>query len=133
MAKTKPTPPLSEFIDLDKRSKSRKQGGMLNRVTVAVYDIESGYQTLTVRISEDLATSLGLVVGARLSCLIHPDAQHIALKPAGRDERGASLYRPRKGRAFVYQTTLAGGTLDAQKATEATIERKDGALVISLT
>lgn len=125
------TPPLSEFINLDKR-KAGKNAGMKNRVTVAVYDVNSGYQTLTVRISEDLATSFGLAVGARLSCLVHPDAKHIALKPVARGERGVSLYRQRSGRAFIFQTSLAEGTLDPHGATEATLEKKDGALVITL-
>lgn len=130
MAKSN-TPPLSEFINLDKR-KSLRNAGMKNRVTVAVYDIGSGYQTLTVRISEDIATSFGLAVGARLSCLVHPDAKHIALKPVARGEKGVGLYRQRKGRAFIFQTSLAGGTLDAHGAREASAEKKDGALVISL-
>ena len=128
-------PPLSEFIDLDKRRREAAQHGfepMRERVTVAVYDTASGYQTLTVRISEDLAAKYGLVKGARMVCHVHPDQQHLLLKPAAADARGAALFRPKTSRSVVYQTTLRGGTLEAQHATEATLSRVDNALVITL-
>lgn len=133
------TPPLDEFIDLSqRRSEARSAHGykaMTNRVTVAVYDTVAGTQTLTVRISEDLATKYNLIEGARMACHIHPDQKHIALKPG--HGSGAALFRPRKGknyrgRSLVYQTTLREGTLEAQVARTAEIEEQDQALVITL-
>lgn len=138
MSTTK-TPPMEEFIDLaQRRQEARKASGykaMENRVTVAVYNTAKGTQTLTVRISEDLAERYGLIEGARLTCLIHPDQRHIALAPG--HGTGAALFRQRKGRAegraMIYQTTLRQGTLEAQPATAATMmEEVDSALVITL-
>lgn len=134
------TPPLDEFIDLSqRRSEARAAHGykaMSNRVTVAVYDTVAGTQTLTIRISEDLATKYNLIEGARMACHIHPDQRHIALTPG--HGTGAALFRPRKGkgyrgRSLVYQTTLRDGTLEAQQAKVAIMEEQEQALVITLS
>jgi len=136
---TTKTPPLEEFIDLSqRRSEARAAHGykaMNNRVTVAVYDTVAGTQTLTIRISEDLATKYNLVEGARMACHIHPDQRHIALTPG--HGTGAALFRPRKGkgyrgRSLVYQTTLREGTLESQTARTAEMEESEQALVITL-
>lgn len=135
-------PPLSEFIDLgERRRESRTRSGfagMHNSVTVAVYNTRAGYQTLTIRISEDLASKFNLMEGARMSCHVHPDQQFIALMPGAKGD-GSALFRPRKkkgkgfrSRSLTYQTTLRGGTLEPQKATAAGISEVDHALVISI-
>lgn len=128
------TPPLDEFIDLAQRRRGAGAHGypaMTNRATVAVYDTAAGNQTLNVRISDDLARKYGLMEGAKLTCHVHPDQQHIALKPG--HGKGAALFRPKSGRSIVYQTTLRNGTLDAQPATRANITKVSDALVISIT
>lgn len=140
---TEKVPPLEEFIDLsERRRESRTRSGfsgMHNNVTVAVYNTRAGYQTLTVRISEDLAEKYGLLEGARMACHIHPDQQHIALMPGSKGD-GSALFRPRKkkgkgfrSRSLTYQTTLRGGTLEPQAALPATITKQDHALVISIS
>jgi hypothetical protein len=129
------TPPLNEFIDLVGRGSASTQHGYQpaqNRVTVAIYDTAKGCQTLTIRISEDLARKNGLVLGAKMSCCVHPDQQHIALVPSN-GKGGASLFRPRHGASLVYQTNLKGGTLEPQKATPAVLSKVDGAVVLSIT
>lgn len=129
------TPPLSEFIDLGKRrSESRAAHGfpaMTNRVTVAIYNTRAGCQTLTIRISDDLAREFALIEGAKMSCHIHPDQQHIALMPG--DGRGAALFRPKGSRSLVYQTNVKSGTLEPQKASAATLARINGGVVVSIT
>lgn len=133
---TTKTPPLDEFIDLGKRrTQSLLAHGykaMKNRVTVAVYQTVAETQTLTIRISEDLAAKFNLIEGARMACLVHPDQQYIALT-AGAGGQGATLFRPKGSRSLVYQTTLKGGTLEPQVAKAATVEEMDHALVISIT
>lgn len=128
-------PPLNEFIDLgQRRVESRSAHGfkpMSERVTVAIYNTRKGYQTLTVRISDDLARRHDLIEGARMSCFVHPDQQHIALMPG--NGRGAALFRPKGSRALVYQTTIRGGTLEPQKAAKATLSKRDNAVFISIT
>lgn len=129
-------PDLSEFIDLtQRRSLERRHHhgfpALQAQATVAIYDTKSGYQTLTVRLSEEVADKLGLIEGAKLTCHLHPDGEHLALKPARR--KGSSLFRPPGGRALVYQTSLRAGTMLAQKATPATVKKVSGAFVISLT
>lgn len=133
------TPDLSDFIDLSqRRAEARVAHGykaMQNQVTVAVYNTVAGNQTLTIRISEDLAERYNLIEGARMACLIHPDQRHIALTPG--HGTGAALFRPRKGkgyrgRSLVYQTTLRSDTLEAQSARSAGISEVDHALVITL-
>ena len=133
---TKTIPPMDEFIDLSQRSRESEPRGfppMSDRATVAIYNTAAGYQTLTVRISEDLADKYGLVVGARMVCRVHPDQSHLALLPAGPGVRGAALFHQKQGRAMVYQSTLRAGTLEPQPATEAKLSRIDGALVITLS
>lgn len=125
-------PPLSEFISLQQRHEKMRPGfpAMRGQVTVAVYRNRHGnYHTVAIRISEDIAKEHGLIEGARLSCFIHPDQRHIALTPG----KGASLFRPKKGRALVYQTTVREGTLEPQPATPASVAQQGAALVISLT
>lgn len=131
MRKATDIPPLSEFISLQRRCQSEKHGfpAMKDRVTVAVYDTRKGFQTIAIRISEDVAEKYGLVEGQKMSCFVHPDQQHIALTPG----KGASLFRPKSGRALVYQTSVRRNTLEPQPATEAKMSRRDGAFVISIT
>lgn len=128
-------PALDEFIDITRRrDDSRAANGYqpaLNRVTVAIYNTTKGVQTLTIRISADLAKAHGLVVGAKMACHVHPDQQHIALLPG--NGKGASLFRPRHGTSLVYQTNLKGGTLEPQKATLATLSKVGDAIVLSIT
>lgn len=128
-------PPLSEFIDLSqRRDDSRAAHGfqpMKGSVTVAIYDTAAGYQTLTIRISDDLAIKHNLIEGARLGCHVHPDQQYIALLPG--HGRGSALFRPKRSRSLVYQTTLKEGTLEPQSATAAKMSAVDGGVVISIT
>lgn len=131
---TNNTPPLHEFIELETRrldGLSTHSRAMVNRATVAVYETTSGYQTLTVRISHDLALQYKLSSGMKMSCAIHPDQNHIALRQT-LDGKGAALFNPPGSRALVYQTTLREGTLVAQKASDAVIEKVDQTLVITL-
>jgi hypothetical protein len=132
------TPPLDEFIDLaERRRQSSNEHGyqaMRNRATVAVYNHKrrgKTYQTLTIRIADDLARKHGLMVGARMSCLVHPDQQYLALRPA--NGRGAALFRAPHGTALVYQTTLKGGTLEPGPAQPATLLANDDTLIVALT
>lgn len=131
---TSKTPPLSEFIDLgQRRAESRALHGfpaLQGNVTVAVYDTTGGYQTLTVRISDDLAAKHGLIEGAKMACHIHPDQQFIALTPG--KGRGAALFRPKGSRSLVYQTTLKEGTLEPQPAAKASMQKVEDAFVIAL-
>lgn len=132
-------PALDEFIDVSqRRAEARAAHGykaLDNKVTVAVYETKAGNQILTVRFSGDIADKLNLIEGAKLSCHVHPDQQHIALMPG--HGHGAALFRPKKGsgyrgRSIVYQTTLREGTLEAQPAREAQLDESDHALVITL-
>lgn len=133
------TPPMSEFIDLSSRGKDRRARALAehgfkplaNTVNVAIYNTLKGHQTLTVRISEDLARKFCLTEGMKMSCFVHPDQTHIALRPVA--GRGANLFRPKGSRALVYQTNIKGGTLEPQKTSSGTIERVDDALVITIT
>lgn len=132
-----PTPPLSEFIDLAGRGKERRARSfgfkpLENTVSVAVYNTLKGFQNLTIRISEDLAKRYMLAEGMRLSCFVHPDQTHVALRP-GAAGAGATLFRPKGSRALVYQTNVKGGTLEPQKAASGTISRVDDAIVITIT
>lgn len=128
------TPDLSEFISLEKRrAENRSKHGfreLTKVVTVAVYNTRNGYQTLTVRISNDLAKEHGLIEGAKMSCHIHPDQGHLALAPG--HGAGAALFRPKGSKSLIYQTTLKGGTLTPQKALRAVMEKRDDVLVISM-
>lgn len=131
---TNNTPPLTEFIELETRrleSLSANSRAMVNRATVAVYETSSGYQSLTIRISHDLALKYNLSSDMKMSCAIHPDQNHIALTPTI-DGKGAALFNPPGSRALVYQTTLRDGTLIAQRAMDAVIEKVDQTLVITL-
>lgn len=128
-------PPLTEFIDLSqRRNDSRAAHGfqpMRGGVTVAIYNTASGYQTLTIRISDDLAIKHNLIEGARLACHVHPDQQFIALLPG--HGKGSALFRPKRSRSLVYQTTLKEGTLEPQAATNAKMSAVDGGVVIAIT
>lgn len=121
-------PPLSEFIDLRNRQPKHGFPAMKRRVTVGVYQTKKGYQTLTIRIGDEIAEKMKLREGDRLVCLVHPDSQHLALMPAKDKTRriGSTLFRPKGSRSLVFQTTLGGGTLEAQGAVEASIERIAG-------
>lgn len=126
-------PPLSEFIDLEQRRVAGRHGfpPLTGAVTVAVYENKvSGYLTLTIRISEDLAEKYRLAEGEKMVCHIHPDQRHLALRPG--KGKGSALFRPKGSRSLVYQTTLSDGTLTPQRATAATLEEIDGAVVISV-
>jgi hypothetical protein len=140
VSKTKvQTPPLDEFIDLaERRRESHAHGyqAMRGRATVAVYNHKrrgKPYQTLTIRIADDLARRHKLVIGSRLCCLVHPDQQFIALRPADGSARGAALFRAPHGTALVYQTTLKGGTLEPGPAQEASLVQDGETLVVALT
>lgn len=129
------TPPLDEFIDLSHRRSTHGFPSMAERVTVAVYNTSKGFQTLTIRIGDKIAERLGMSIGDRMTCLVHPDQTHMALVPAKESghRAGAVLFQPRNGRSTLFQTTLRGGTLDPQKATEAAITRsEDGVYIITL-
>lgn len=131
-------PPLSEFIDLQDRRRYQRRGGFEAigvSATVAVYPTKSegNYSILTVRFSQETAETLRLTEGMRFTCHIHPDQQHIALRPSSVKRAGAAMFRPRGSRALVYQTTLRDGCMDAMPASGAKAEASDGgAVVVSL-
>ena len=135
---TNPTPPLSEFIDLRARRQRERRSGFEAigvEATVAVYPTKTPakYSILTIRFSQDTAEKLRLAEQMRFSCHIHPDQQHIALRPHSSKRGGAALFRPRGSRALVYQTTLREGIMDAFAAAGATVqEAEGGAVIVSL-
>lgn len=127
-------PDLDEFIDLRERSGPTGFQPMRGRVSVAVYDHKRNgktWQALTIRIADDLARKFGLMAGAKMSCLVHPDQQYLALRPA--TSRGAALFRPAHGTALTFQTTLKGGTLEAGPATSATMVKQGDTYIVALT
>lgn len=137
MSKKTNVPPLSEFIDLEARrlETRRRQGfeGMEGRATVAVYNTkETGYQILTVRISEELAAKHRITEGLRMHCMIHPDQKHIALTASSNKKVGSVIFRPKGSRSLVYQTTLRRDMLEPQGAKTATLSDDKAAVVISL-
>lgn len=138
LTKMQAPPPLEEFIDLaERREQSRAKHGfqpMKNRATVAVYNSRRHrklYQVLTIRMGDDIARRFNLIEGARMTCLVHPDQQFIALRPG--DRRGAALFRKHPGGALTYQTTLKGRTLEPQLATPATVSQSEDTLMVALT
>lgn len=136
---TNAPPPLSEFIDLQDRRRHQRRGGFEAigvEATVAVYPTKTPgkYSILTVRFSQDTAERLRLTEGMRFTCHIHPDQQHIALRPSSSKRAGACLFRPRGSRALVFQTTLRDGCMDSMPAGGAKAHASDGgAVVVSLS
>jgi hypothetical protein len=132
------TPPLSEFIDLDTRRKKERQrhgfGALADSATVAVYPTNTAaqYLILAVRFSEDAAVRYRLTEGMRMTVVIHPDQQHLALRVTPDKRKGAALFKPKGSRSLVYQTTLREGMMPTNKAKKATISESEGALVLSL-
>lgn len=138
MSKQSTVPPLSEFIDLEKRrlETRRRHGfeGMEGRATVAVYNTAgTNYQILTIRISEELAAKHRITEGLRMHCMIHPDQKHIALSASPNKKVGSLIFRPKGSRSLVYQTTLRRDMLEPQGAKAATLSDDKAAVVVSLT
>lgn len=128
------TPELSEFIDLKQRRLEGRRGTgfpeLINKVTVAAYNNSTGFMTLMVRISEDMAEKLGVEIGQRYECMVHPEGTHIALRQV--EHGGSAIFLPKGSRSLVFQTTFRAETMDPQKAKPSVATRKGDALIFTL-
>ena len=129
------TPPLDEFIDMSARRSQRQHGfeGLDGKVTAAVYGTKGEYAILTIRFADDIAAKHRLLLGMRMTCHIHPDQGHIALRPGGHSRNGSKLFRPKGAKSLVYQTTVRKGMLNEHAAVDVELTDTDeGAVIITL-